>query len=127
DPRGKGEVPLAVGLTVPGPVRPAEPLVLERVFEPAAVKYTHVGPYEDLDQVYEEITKALPEGTSPRFPVWMCLVNDPRRVDPALIQTDLVVPVQRPPTLSEDDRKRIFDAVQAADRVTYLLVAQKFE
>jgi hypothetical protein len=127
DPRGLGEVPMAVGLTVPGPVEPTAPLLLERVFEPVAVKYTHVGPYQELDRVYEEITSSLPEGSSPKFPAWMCLVNDPRRVDPSLIQTDLIVPVRQPPTLSDDEKTRIFDAVQAADRVTYLLVAQTFE
>lgn len=126
DPRGLNEVPLAVGLTVPGPIVPKEPLTLERFLEPVAVTYTHIGPYEELDRVYDEILKSLPTGGKAKFPAWLRLVNDPRRVDPSLIQTDFVVPVDRPATLSDAEKERIAEAVKSAAPVDYLLVSQTF-
>ncbi|MBX3745300.1 MAG: GyrI-like domain-containing protein [Verrucomicrobiae bacterium] len=126
DPRGMAEVPMAIGLTVPGALRPRDPLTLERFLEPVAVRCSHMGPYERLNQVFEEIEKALPEGSRPTFPVWLRLMNDPRTVEPDLIHTDLVVPVVRPPALTDDERKRVADAVGAAGRVEYLLASQRF-
>ncbi len=126
DPRGLAEVPLEVGLQVPGPLEVKTPLALEQLLEPVVVSYTLVGPYEQLDQVYEQIKESLPAGSQPKFPIWLRLLNDPRRVDANSIQTDFIVPIDQPPTLSEDEKARILAAVQAAGPVTYLLASETF-
>jgi len=94
DPTGKGQFRMLVGATVTSAVKVHEPLTAHEVNFPAAVSYTHIGPYKQLATVYHSIDKVRPAS----FPVVMKLLEGPSPAAGAAaapqIRTELIVPVK---------------------------------
>ena len=94
DPTGKEQFRMSVGSTVPSAVKVSEPLKVREVKFPGAVTYTHVGPYQQLANVYHGIDKVRPAS----FPVVMKLLQSPtgatRATATSQIRTQLIVPVK---------------------------------
>jgi DNA gyrase inhibitor GyrI len=136
DPSTTPKIRMAIGLTVPAILSVREPLKIERVQFGNAVCYTHVGPYEELGKVHGSIVEELQRAprSSQRaeqragWPVILVLLNDPKLVQPDEIQTEVVVPVEEQAgSLGAHELGPIRKAVQDAQPVSYLLVAQAFD
>src|SRR5262249_24136705 len=84
----------ALGYPVTGNVQPKAPLRLARTEFPEAVHVTHVGPYTELEEVHGHVKQHLKDKhKDTKFPVVLHFLNDPRSVQPAQRQTELITPL----------------------------------
>jgi len=86
DPTGKQQFRMSLGFTVPSRVKVGAPLKVEQIKYDKAVRYTHVGQYQQLANVYHGMNdvKGL------KFPVVLRLVDDPTTVPAEWIRTELI-------------------------------------
>jgi effector-binding domain-containing protein len=124
DPRGAPASTMAVGLTVAGPLAVQKPLRLYHVQFESAVTYKHTGPYEELGRVFDEM-QAFQSDSKLRWPCILHPLNDPRRVPPNEIETELVVALA-PAQLASDEQHRIDIAVQDSKPFAQQVVSQTF-
>jgi hypothetical protein len=102
DPTGKSEFRFSLGLEVPRRFEVKTPLKIEQLEKPEAVRFTHVGPYQRLKAVHDAIEVNLKKSRYANaapgsvrkadWPVVMRLLNDPRKVQPAQLRTEIIVP-----------------------------------
>jgi len=90
-----GSFQYLIGYEVQGKVETKGALKLRQMEHPSAVRYTHIGAYEELGNVHAGVAASVKEfhqkGTT--FPVVLRLLNDPRKVSPAQRKTEIIVPV----------------------------------
>ena len=94
DPAAANAITLQVGLTVPGGFTVRPPLRTRQILLSRAVLHTHTGPYEDGGLVHAAMESALPAGRRLAWPVVLLLLNDPKGVSPAEIQSTMIVQEQ---------------------------------
>jgi len=94
DPSG-GQFNYLLGYEVQGRAEPKAPLKLRQMEHPSAVRFTHVGAYEQLGNVHAGVAASVKEfhQKETKFPVVMRLLNDPRKVGPGQRKTEIIVPV----------------------------------
>lgn len=95
DPTGKSDFHYAIGYTVQAKVEPKAPLKLHRMEPAKTVRFTHVGAYEELENIHAAVRTSVKEidRTETKFPIVLRLLNDPRKVSPAERRTEIIVPV----------------------------------
>ncbi len=95
DPTGKSEFRYLVGYTVGAKLEPKAPLQPRQIEHRDAVRYTHVGPYDRLENIHGAVKASVREirQKETEFPVVLRLLNDPRKVGPAERKTEMIVPV----------------------------------
>jgi len=101
DPTGKGSFRMAIGLEVAGNVAAKAPLKVEQLNEAQAIRYTHVGPYERLQNVHEGIVEHIrankmlaARSANANWPEVLHLLTDPKKTPAAQLRTELIVPVK---------------------------------
>ena len=111
DPTGKSEFKVSVGMQVTKKLDVKAPLKIEQVEQSHAIRYAHTGSFQSLSAVHTGIretlvknpiklslktavTTATPATTlnNTSWPVVVRLLNDPRKVAPAAIRTEMIVP-----------------------------------
>ncbi|MFN7961207.1 MAG: GyrI-like domain-containing protein [Thermoanaerobaculia bacterium] len=93
DPDTTTAATLAVGFAVPDQLVVRPPLRAQKLSFSQAVRFTHVGPYEQLGAVEDAISSFLGSTRRTLFPALLRLYTDPTTVDPSEIRTEMVVPV----------------------------------
>jgi effector-binding domain-containing protein len=155
DPAGKKEVRMAVGFTVPASLDVKEPLKLEHFQFPQASSEPFQGPYQGLGRAHAKLATSLKaRSVATSWPVIVKLLNDPRKVKPDAIRSEMVVPAgattgaavpeaapapdgarlyaantaanQKAAPLASTSMAKIQQAVRAPRAVSYTLVAESF-
>jgi len=95
DDPSSGQFQYLVGYEVRGKVEPKAPLKLRQMEHPEAVRFTHVGAYEQLGNIHAGVRASVKEfhQKETKFPVVLRLLNDPRKVGPGQRKTEIIVPV----------------------------------
>jgi hypothetical protein len=103
DPTGKSRFRMSVGVALSQRVDVKAPLKVEQMSFSRAVRYMNVGPYDRLKAVGPGIEKILKEpppgkargrGRNVRWPVVLKLIDDPKKVNPKQLKTELIMPIQ---------------------------------
>jgi len=95
DNPSNGSFQYLVGYEVKGKVETKGALKLRQMEHPSAVRYTHVGAYEELGNVHAGVASSVKEfhQKATSFPVVVRLLNDPRKVSPGQRKSEIIVPV----------------------------------
>jgi effector-binding domain-containing protein len=142
DPRlGDGE--LWVGLTVPAKFAVKAPLEVHDLHFDDAVSYLHVGPYEEIGRVHDSVRARAAASTASaggeHWPVVLLPLNDPQRVQPQAIQTEVIIPLHKgvkggpvkggatTASVADAHAQRVELAVRSAAPMSANLVTQSFK
>lgn len=94
DPTGKDRFRMGIGYEFSSRRKVKAPLKNETWNKNKVARAEHKGPYRQLEAVYEEIEKrAERKGEETSWPVVERLLDDPRKVAPANIDTQMLVPL----------------------------------
>lgn len=99
DPTGKSRFRMSVGVALSQRVDVKAPLKAEQMSFSSAVRYRNVGPYDRLKAVGPGIEKILKQpgsgarARSVRWPVVLRLLDDPKKVNPKQLRTELIMPI----------------------------------
>lgn len=94
DPTGKDRFRMGVGYEFRSRQKVKAPLKNESWNPNKVARAEHKGPYRQLEAVHEEVEKrAKRKGEDTSWPVVQRLLDDPRKVAPADIDTEMLVPL----------------------------------
>ena len=89
------ELKWSIGLVVNQDANVQAPLKKEEFKAKIAAVYTHIGPYEKLGQVYEQIFKyADDNGYKILWPVYDQYLNNPMEVNSEELKTKVIIPLE---------------------------------
>ncbi|MEZ5141618.1 MAG: GyrI-like domain-containing protein [Acidimicrobiales bacterium] len=88
-------VDVEIGFPVSGPVTPSGEIVASRLPGGRVVRAVHVGPYDRMEQSYEQIVAWMADhGLTPATAMWEAYLSDPAtEPDPSTWRTEITWPV----------------------------------